>query len=176
MKNSFAAAAALDKHCIAANAVNCVRHLFGGALKALVAVAALALAGPAQSAPVIHEVVDGIEWTYYIVNGSAVIFNNDDSVIPKSTSGAITVPSTIGGYTVTGIGRDAFFECDKLTSVTVPDTVTSVDGYAFYRCTNLKTVELPLTVTHVGSGIFDFCTLASRGAAPGSRRLVLLLR
>ncbi|MBR2920518.1 MAG: hypothetical protein IKC27_04095, partial [Kiritimatiellae bacterium] len=47
------------------------------------------------------ETVNGIEWTYTVLDGKASI--NID-YISKSTSGAITIPSTLGGYPVTSIG------------------------------------------------------------------------
>lgn len=38
----------------------------------------------------------------------------------------LTIPSTLGGKTVTSIGSTAFSMCSSLTSVTIPDSVTEI--------------------------------------------------
>ena len=37
-------------------------------------------------------------------------------------------------YTVTSVGRIAFFRCSGLTSVTIPNSVTSIGRDAFHGC------------------------------------------
>lgn len=88
------------------------------------------------------ETVDGIAWTYTVSNGEATIGSGswDAPAVPTSTSGAITIPATLGGHPVTGIGDYAFSDCDGLTSVTIPATVTSLGEYIFGDCGNLTTV------------------------------------
>ena len=49
-------------------------------------------------------------------------------------SGTLIIPGTIEGKPVTSIGVDAFFECEFLTSVTIPDSVTSIGRKAFREC------------------------------------------
>jgi hypothetical protein len=44
-------------------------------------------------------------------------------------------------YKVTSIGDSAFYNCDSLTSVTIPDSVTSIGDSAFEGCTGLTTVN-----------------------------------
>ncbi len=60
-------------------------------------------------------------------------------------SGALTIPSSVtyGGitYTVVSIDSAAFFECNSLSSVTIPNTITSIYSYAFHNCTGLSTVN-----------------------------------
>ena len=41
---------------------------------------------------------------------------------------------------VTSIGNYAFYDCDSLTSVVIPDSVTSIGNYAFYNCSSLTDV------------------------------------
>ena len=67
------------------------------------------------------ETVDGITWRYQVSDGKATIYNNDSVAIPPSTTGAITIPSALGGYPVNSIGSSAFNGCSGLTSVTIPD-------------------------------------------------------
>ncbi len=41
--------------------------------------------------------------------------------------------------TVTSIGDDAFYRCNSLTSITIPESVTSIGSTAFFGCSSLKT-------------------------------------
>ena len=48
------------------------------------------------------------------------------------------VNKTLTTYNIKGgtkwIGAEAFYGCDKLTNVTIPNSVTSIGMYAFYHC------------------------------------------
>jgi hypothetical protein len=62
----------------------------------------------------------------------------------KGSPGAIVIPDTILGQTVTSIGKRAF-ENNNLTSVTIPNSVTYIGVYAFAN-NNLTSVTLPANV------------------------------
>ena len=124
------------------------------------------------------ERVDGITWTYTVANGVASVGGGSSSLlaVPNSTSGVITIPSTLGGYPVTSIGYSAFRECSRLTSVTIPNRVTNIGASAFSRCSGLTSVTIPNSVTSISTMAFDGCgnlwtawyrTLANTSAAGG---------
>ena len=92
-------------------------------------------------------------YTYSVSNGKATITDVDTSI-----SGNVTIPSTLGGYSVTSIGSSTFSGCTGLTSITIPDSVTSVGWYAFEDCTGLTSVTIGDGVTSIGERAFSGCT------------------
>ena len=58
---------------------------------------------------------------------------------------------------ITGIGNWAFYDCDSMSTVGIPQSVSSIGDEAFYRCDNMSTIEIPQSVTTIGDGVFDFC-------------------
>ena len=76
-----------------------------------------------------------------------VIDNNSVKVAGqnRSATGSVIIPSTVTyngtTYSVTSIGRGAFWDCRGLTSVTIPNSVTSIGKRAFERCSGLTTLN-----------------------------------
>ena len=58
---------------------------------------------------------------------------------------------------VTSIGQGAFRKCDKLTSIIIPNSVTSIGYKAFEYCRNLTSIIIPNSVTSIGDFAFDDC-------------------
>ena len=114
------------------------------------------------------------DWQYSVTNGQAAITGYTGS------GGAVTIPSSVNGVSVTSIGQNAFFNRTNLTSVTIPDSVTSIGlnafrqnsltsitignsvtsigGSAFLLCSNLTSVTIPNSVTSIGLSAFQVCT------------------
>ena len=69
----------------------------------------------------------------------------------------LTIPSKLGGYTVTTIGFEAFWGNWTLKKVTIPDTVTTIEAEAFRLCGSLKTVKIGSSVKTIGSCAFWDC-------------------
>ena len=70
---------------------------------------------------------------------------------------------------VTTIGDYAFYGCENVTSVTLPDTVTQIGKLAFYGCKALRTLTVPDSVLVVEDYAFAKAGLQSivfRGSAP----------
>ncbi len=102
-------------------------------------------------------------YTYSVTDGKAGITDVNTSI-----SGAVTIPSTLGGYSVTSIGKSAFYYCKSLTSVTIPDSVTSIGDSAFYSCTSLTRVSIPDSVTSIGNSAFYYCKSLTSVTIPDS--------
>jgi hypothetical protein len=102
-------------------------------------------------------------------------------------------------YSVVGIKSQAFWECNKLTSIVMPNTITKIGNYAFFCCTelssvtlsnaleeieydafhgcsNLASVDLPASIKWIGVHAFEDCTsltsLTCRASTPPSFALV----
>lgn len=56
------------------------------------------------------------------------------------------------------IGYQAFYGCQYLSSVTMPNSVTSIGDEAFFRCSSLTSIEIPNTVTYIGNSTFANCS------------------
>ena len=87
--------------------------------------------------------------TYEIADGEVTITDCDTSI-----SGELTIPETIEGYPVTGIGEWAFENCTDLTNVKIPDSVISIGYEAFKDCTGLTNITIGKGVTSIGGCAF----------------------
>lgn len=75
------------------------------------------------------------------------------SILEGSISGDYTV--TTGTKTIAGC---AFNGCDKLTSITIPDSVVSIGNHAFESCSGLTDMTIPESVTNIGDYAFYICS------------------
>ena len=83
-------------------------------------------------------------------------------VIPESvTYSGVT-------YSVTSIGDHAFYNCDGLTSVTIPNSVTSIGTSAFSGCWGLTEITIPNSVTSIADRAFYGCTGLTEITIPNS--------
>ena len=78
--------------------------------------------------------------------------------ISKSAAAHIVVPDTYGDYPVVAIGERAFYNCETLISVTIPDSVTPIGYSAFESCSSLTSVTIPNSITAIGSSAFESCS------------------
>ena len=114
---------------------------------------------------------------YSTENGHVII-----TEIAKDTSGALIIPSTLGGSPVTEIARtagayctnitslsfvngsmvtnmgyNAFQGCTALQSAALPDGLTAIPDHLFYNCSSLRSVSIPSAVESIGNSAFAEC-------------------
>ncbi|MCD8181462.1 MAG: leucine-rich repeat protein [Firmicutes bacterium] len=100
-------------------------------------------------------------------------FEVEDRVITAydGNTASLTVPETINGETITGIGSKAFYGNEYLTEVILPDTVTSIGTSAFSGCTALESITMN-NVTSFGKRVFYKCAaLKSAVIADGTENI-----
>lgn len=56
------------------------------------------------------------------------------------------------------IGRHAFYECQKLADLTLPDRLTSIGESAFYQCNALTSIRIPDNVVTIATKVFQECS------------------
>ena len=66
---------------------------------------------------------------------------------------SVSMPNTIKR-----IGYNAFYGCTSLSSITIPNSVEIIDGSAFYGCTGLTSFTMPNSVRSIGDNLFYGCT------------------
>ena len=76
---------------------------------------------------------------------------------------SITLPNSIQS-----IGNCAFFECSALKSITLPDSIQSIGKNAFYDCSALESITLPNSIQSIGEGAFEWCKALESITLPNS--------
>ena len=59
--------------------------------------------------------------------------------------------------TVKMVGRSAFFGCENLENVVIPEGVDSIERSGFANCSNLREISIPESMTHLGEWAFSNC-------------------
>ena len=76
---------------------------------------------------------------------------------------SITIPNS-----VTSIGDGAFKMCKSLQSVTIPNSVTSIGKEAFSSCDSLQSITIPNSVTSIEDHAFSGCESHQSVTIPNS--------
>lgn len=104
---------------------------------------------------------DTIESTCTIKPGTKVI--TDSAFYHCENLCRVILPDS-----VISIGKSAFESCENLCSVTIPGSVASVGERAFEACLNLSDITIPDSVISIGERAFKSCWSLSSIAIPDS--------
>ena len=97
----------------------------------------------------------------YSTGGTDATVVPDDSY-KELTEVTIPATATLGGktYQVKAVGNNAFMNCNKLTSLTLPEGLVSIGNYSF-QSTKIKDIVFPATLKSIGDYAFMYCNLST---------------
>ena len=149
--------------------------------------AVTAFAADTSSSPDPEEIVGDYKYAYEVnADGNATITEflgpvDSEGNVDSTNDGPynITIPTTLGGCPVTGLGEYSFAAnsddgstydplCSNIQSVTIPQKVTSIGKRAFYDCKNLTTLVLGEDIKTIGNYAFECCTSLTGVTIPQS--------
>ncbi len=91
-------------------------------------------------------------------------------VVRGECSGVVAIPASVEyngvNYTVVAIGDKAFYGCDSLVKIVLPDTVTNIKSGAFWGCSSLTDILLPNTIDVLPQGLFAKCSSLKEFVVP----------
>ncbi|MBR6879176.1 MAG: leucine-rich repeat domain-containing protein [Bacteroidales bacterium] len=87
---------------------------------------------------------------YTIKESTSIICNN--AFYKCNSLQKITIPDSI-----ISVGSWVFCYCKALTEITIPNSFTHIGAFMFGECISLRKVIIPGSVTHIGMGAFRSC-------------------
>lgn len=110
-------------------------------------------------------VVDPKNMTYGSING--LLCSKDGCILIQGVNGDVEIPTC-----VTNIGKFAFGDYERLTSVMIPSSVKNVGDWAFAGCSGLTSVKIMSGARRIGSYAFSECTNLTSVTIPSSVTLI----
>ena len=128
-------------------------------MKKFISILTLVLASLSASAEEFE--VNGINYMPISDNEVSVTSDNrNDGGLEYS--GDIVIPKEVQWngktYQVAELGGGAFYQCTKVTSVTLPNTIRAIGERCFESCFNLTSINLPNSIKDIGRLAFLWCT------------------
>lgn len=106
----------------------------------------------------------------YNTSLTEIIFEEGSTIttIPSSAFSFILTLEKITNIpeTVSILEDHAFYNCKKLTDLSIPSAVTKIGDYAFHGCNSLKAFDIPEKVTSIGAYAFAYCHQFKNIAVP----------
>lgn len=115
---------------------------------------------------------DGLSWSFDETTNTLEISGDGnmadyDGVQPPWSHLANRITTVRVSSGVTGIGNNAFSDCNSLTDVFLPNTITSIGSMAFSNC-GLSSITIPYSTSFIGDDAFLNCNDLALGVFCGS--------
>lgn len=89
---------------------------------------------------------------YYSSDSNSILYDANKKTIiqcPQNLSGTIVISAD-----VETIGDSAFYGCDRIISIVLPDSVNKIEDHAFFNCTALESITCPTSLKTIGEYAF----------------------
>ncbi|MEG1902888.1 MAG: leucine-rich repeat domain-containing protein [Bacteroidales bacterium] len=111
---------------------------------------------------------DGI--AYFFINETDVVEVRDNH--QQTYKGEIVIPAEVTYksvvYTVNALSYQAFYDCEEVTSVTLPESIIEIGELAFSECSGLTSFIIPEKVEKMGRKAFFKCLNLEKVTIQGS--------
>ena len=111
---------------------------------------------------------DQIFFKFELVNNGTAYEVSRGTKKSDEVAGAILIPESHEGKPVIKIAEKGFFMCQKLTSVTIPESVEVIGKNAFASCHDLENVVINYGVKEIEEAAFHFCRKVKAIVIPDS--------
>lgn len=103
-------------------------------------------------------------------NNTVYDSRNDCNAIIRTSDNRLVqgCKNTVIPASVAIIGYGAFYNCNSLVEISIPNGVTQIEGDAFWGCSGLAEISIPNSVTQIGMGAFWGCSSLKRIIIPNS--------
>ena len=117
-----------------------------------------------------EEIINGIKYRLDEENLTAEVIRKGEYI------DCIIIPEAVVfnelTYRVTSIGKYAFYGCESLTAITIPNSVTIIEDSAFHDCKKLSSITIPESVEIIGDSAFAYCESLKVIAIPNSVKYI----
>lgn len=93
---------------------------------------------------------------------STVVITGGEEIPAAAFYGCQTLKEVTLPDSIKSIGYEAFYGCTNLKSITLPQNLTAIERTAFYECSALTSITIPDRITSIGKRAFFGCTRLSK--------------